>query len=136
VRDAIIEPAIGRDVLAQGTVRRPALLRQVFAIAAGSPAQIVSLQKLQGQLQDSGAIETVANYLALLGDAYLIAPLEKYSTQVLRRRASPPKLVTLNNALLSAMHPMALQTRVVSRDVSASGSKTPAWPSRSTRASK
>ena len=105
VRDAIIEPAIGRDVLAQGTVRRPALLRQVFAIAAGSPAQIVSLQKLQGQLQDSGALETVANYLALLEDAYLVAPLEKYSTQVLRRRASPPKLVMLNNALLSAMHP-------------------------------
>ena len=105
VRDAIIEPAIGRDVLAQGAVRRPALLRQVFAIAAGSPAQIVSLQKLQGQLQDSGALETVANYLALLEDAYLVAPLEKYSTQVLRCRASPPKLVTLNNALLSAMHP-------------------------------
>ena len=105
VRDAIIEPAIGRDVLAQGAVRRPALLRQVFAIAAGSPAQIVSLQKLQGQLQDSGALETVATYLALLEDAYLIAPLEKYSAQVLRRRASPPKLVTLNNALLSAMHP-------------------------------
>lgn len=105
VRDAIIEPAIGRDVLAQGAVRRPALLRQVFAIAAGSPAQIVSLQKLQGQLQDSGALETIANYLALLEDAYLVATLEKYSTQVLRRRASPPKLVTLNNALLSAMHP-------------------------------
>jgi len=105
LRDAIIEPAIGRDVLAQGAVRRPALLRQVFAIAAGSPAQIVSLQKLQGQLQDSGALETIANYLALLEDACLVATLEKYSTQVRRRRASPPKLVTLNNALLSAMHP-------------------------------
>jgi hypothetical protein len=70
VRDAIIEPAIGRDVLAMGAVRRPALLRQVFAIAAGSPAQIVSLQKMQGQLQDSGALETVAHYLALLQDAY------------------------------------------------------------------
>ena len=43
VRDAIIEPAIGRDVLAQGAVWRPALLRQVFAIAAGLHAQIVSL---------------------------------------------------------------------------------------------
>ena len=105
VRDAIIEPAIGRDVLAQGTVRRPALLRQVFAIATGSPAQIVSLQKLQGQLQGSGAIETVAHYLALLDDAYLVAPIEKYSERVLRRRAPPPKLVTLNNAILSAMHP-------------------------------
>jgi len=104
VRDAVIEPAIGRDVLALGAVRRPALLRQVFAVAAGSPAQIMSLQKLQGQLQDSGALETVAHYLGLLQDAYLVAPLEKYSTQVLRRRSAPPKLVVLNNALLAATH--------------------------------
>lgn len=36
---------------------------------------------------------------------YLIAPLEKYATQAVRRRAAPPKIVVLNNALLSAMHP-------------------------------
>jgi hypothetical protein len=47
VRDAIVEPAIGRDILALAPVRRPALLRQVFAVAAASPAQIVSLQKLR-----------------------------------------------------------------------------------------
>jgi uncharacterized protein len=105
IKDAIIDPAIGRDVLALGAVRRPALLRQVFAIAVGSPAQIVSLQKLQGQLQDKGAIETVAHYLALLEDAYLVAALERFSARAHRRRAAPPKLVTLNNALLSAMHP-------------------------------
>jgi uncharacterized protein len=105
VRDAIIEPAIGRDVLALGAVRRPALLRQVFAIAAASPAHIVSLQKMQGQLQDSGALETVAHYLALLQDAYLIASLEKHSSQTHRRRASPPKLIVLNNGILSATHP-------------------------------
>jgi uncharacterized protein len=105
IRDAIIEPAIGRDVLALGGVRRPALLRQVFAIAAGCPAQIVSLQKLQGQLQDKGALETVAHYLGLLQDAYLVAALERFSARPHRRRAAPPKLVILNNALLSAMHP-------------------------------
>src|SRR5215468_6880909 len=104
VRHAIIEPAIGRDVLALGAVRRPALLRQVFAVGVASPAQIMSLQKLQGQLQDSGALETVAHYLALLQEAYLIASLEKHSLQAHRRRASPPKLIVLNNALLSAMH--------------------------------
>lgn len=108
VKDAIIEPAIGRDVLALGAVRRPGLLRQVFAIAVASPPQIVSLQKLQGQLQDKGALETVAHYLALLQDAYLVAPLERFSERVHRRRAAPPKLVTLNNALLSAMHPDGL----------------------------
>ncbi len=66
IRDAIIEPAIGRDVLALASVRRPALLRQVFASAATMPAQIVSLQKLQGILQERGAIETVAHYIDLL----------------------------------------------------------------------
>jgi predicted AAA+ superfamily ATPase len=105
LRDAIIEPAIGRDLLALGTVRRPPLLRQVFAVAVGSPAHVISLQKMQGQLQDSGALETVAHYLTLLQDAYLVAPLEKYAAQAQRRRSAPPKLVTLNNGLLSAMHP-------------------------------
>jgi hypothetical protein len=105
VRDAIIEPAIGRDILAGGTVRRLGLLRQVFAVAATSPAQIVSLQKIQGQLHDRGALETVAHYLGLLADAYLVAPLEKFSVRPARRRAAPPKLVTLNNGILSALHP-------------------------------
>ena len=105
VRDAIIEPAIGRDLLALGAVRRPALLRQVFAVAAGSPAQIVSLQKLQGRLQDKGSLETVAHYLQLLQEAYLIAALPKFSTRVQRQRSSPPKLVALNNALLAVMEP-------------------------------
>jgi len=105
IRDAIIEPAIGRDVLAMGQVRRPALLRQVFAVAVGSAAGIVSLQKLQGQLADRGALETIAHYLELLRDAYLVAGLEKFSTRAARRRAAPAKFVTLNNALLTAMHP-------------------------------
>jgi len=101
VRDAILEPAIGRDLLALAPVRKPALLRQVFGICASSPARIVSLQKLQGQLQDSGALETIAHYLSLLEEAFLVAPLEKHSTRETRMRASPPKLVTLNNALLA-----------------------------------
>lgn len=105
VRDSIIEPAIGRDVLALGVVRRPALLRQIFAVAVASPAQIVSLQKLQGQLQDRGALETVAHYLALLEEAYLVASLQKFAQHEHRRRSAPPKLVVLNNAMLSAMHP-------------------------------
>jgi predicted AAA+ superfamily ATPase len=105
VRDAILEPAIGRDILALAAVRRPALLRQVFGVAASSPAQIVSLQKIQGQLQDAGALATIAHYLALLEEAFLVAPLPKYAKRAARRRAAPPKLVTLNNALVAVMDP-------------------------------
>ena len=105
VNDAILEPAIGRDMLALGQVRRPALLRQVFGVAASSPAQIMALQKLQGQLQDAGALETIAHYLTLLEEAFLVAAVPKYSPKSARRRASPPKLVTLNNALLAVVEP-------------------------------
>jgi predicted AAA+ superfamily ATPase len=105
VRDAIVEPAIGRDILALGNVRRPALLRQVFALAAASPAQIVSLQKLQGQLVDRGALATIAHYLELLEDAYLVAALQKHAVRPARARASPPKLVTLSNALAAVVDP-------------------------------
>jgi predicted AAA+ superfamily ATPase len=112
MRDAILEPAIGRDILALAAVRRPALLRQVFGVAASSPAQIVSLQKLQGQLQDAGALETIAHYLALLEEAFLVASVPKFSTRAARRRAAPPKLVTLNNALIAVMDPLGLAPSV------------------------
>ena len=108
VRDAIVDPAIGRDILALAAVRRPALLRQVFGVCATSPAQILSLQKIQGQLQDAGALETIAHYLALLEEAYLIAPLPKHSPSPARRRAAPPKIVALSNALLAVVDPRGI----------------------------
>lgn len=110
IRDSIIEPAIGRDLLALSAIRRPALLRQLFAVCAISPTQIVSLQKMQGQLQGDGALETLSSYLDLLAEAHLVAPLEKFSKRPLRRRSSPPKLVPLNNALITVMTPGILPT--------------------------
>jgi hypothetical protein len=106
VHNSILEPAIGRDILALAPVRKPALLRQVFAVAAASPAQIVSLQKIQGQLQDAGALETIAHYLSLLEEAYLVAPLAKYSETPARRRSVPPKLIVLSNALVTVANPL------------------------------
>jgi predicted AAA+ superfamily ATPase len=111
VRESIVEAAVGRDILALREVRRPGLLRQVFGVAATSPTQIVSLQKIQGQLRDRGALETIAHYLKLLEEAYLIAPLEKYSVRPARRRAAPPKLITLSNALLAVVDPRGIPER-------------------------
>ncbi len=108
VRDAIVEPAIGRDILALEAVRRPALLRQVFGLCCALPGQVVSLQKLQGQLQDKGALETIAHYLHLLEEAFLVTALDKFSDRPARRRAAPPQIVVLNNALLAAMDPRGI----------------------------
>lgn len=105
VRDAIVEPAVGRDLLVLGPIRKPGLLRQVFGVCIASPAQIVSLQKIQGRLTDRGALETIVHYLALLEEAFLVAALPKYARRALRRRAAPPKLVVLNQAILAAGDP-------------------------------
>jgi predicted AAA+ superfamily ATPase len=105
VREAVVEPALSRDIHDLGPVRKPALLRQVFWVAASSPAQVVALKKLQSQLEDAGSLETIASYLDLLERAYLVAHIDKFSTRAARRRAAPPKLVTLNQALLAVADP-------------------------------
>lgn len=105
VLDSIIEPAIGRDLMSASPIRKPALLRQLVTVCAGLPAQIVSLQKLQGQLRDAGALETVAQYLRLLEEAFLVAPVPKYSPSVQRQRAAPPKTVLQSNALPAVLDP-------------------------------
>jgi predicted AAA+ superfamily ATPase len=102
LRDSIIDPAIGRDLLMLEQIRKPALLRQIFAVCAGHPSQILSLTKMAGVIGDSGTIETLAHYLSLLEEAYLVSPIRKYSGRELRRRASPPKVVPLSNAFLAA----------------------------------
>jgi predicted AAA+ superfamily ATPase len=102
VHDSIIDPAVGRDLLALEMVRKPSLLRQVFAVCIGHPAEVVSLTKLAGLLAERGALTTISHYLDLLGEAYLVTALRKFSQAEVRRRASPPKLVPMNNAFVTA----------------------------------
>jgi predicted AAA+ superfamily ATPase len=102
MRDSIIDPAVGRDILSLEPVRKPALLRQVFAVCVGHPAEIVSLNKIAGAIADAGTLETISHYLALLGEAYLVSALPKYAANEVRRRASAPKLIPMSNAFLAA----------------------------------
>jgi len=60
-----------------------------------------------GQLQDAGSTVTLAHYLQLLQGAGLVAGLAKYSGREVRQRASSPKLLVLNTALMSAMSGMS-----------------------------
>lgn len=48
------------------------------------------------------AYTTLANYLGLLEDVWLATGLQKYSGSVARKRASSPKLLVLDTALMSA----------------------------------
>lgn len=102
VNDSLIETVLARDVLQMQTVQKPALLRQLFALAAHHPAQVLSYNKMLGQLQDAGNTVTLSGYLQLLETAFLASGLQAFSKGVARQRASSPKLVLWNNALVSA----------------------------------
>jgi predicted AAA+ superfamily ATPase len=103
VATSLVEAVLGRDVLQLARVSRPALLRQLYMMATRVPAQILSFNKMLGQLQDAGNTVTLAGYLELLGSAFLLSGLNQYSGGVLRVRASSPKLVFWNNALINSV---------------------------------
>lgn len=103
VRDSIIETVVGKDVLLMSPVQKPALLRQVLGVACAHPAQIMSYQKMMGQLSDAGNTTTIAHYLHLLSAAYILSTLQRWSGNKLRLRGSIPKLILRDNSLANAM---------------------------------
>jgi len=102
MRESIVEPVLGRDI--QGAVRidKPALFRRSLEVAMNYPAQVISLQKFLGQLQEGGNVSTLKYYLELLEGAFLLKVLPKYSRGFATTRASSPKLLPLAPALVHA----------------------------------
>lgn len=99
---SLIQPNIEKDILQMTRVEKPALLKQLFELGSRYSGQIISYTKLQGRLQDAGNTTTLAHYLDLLSQSGLLAGLNKYAGQVVRQRASKPKLMVLNTALMTA----------------------------------
>jgi predicted AAA+ superfamily ATPase len=108
ILDALIETTIARDVLLMTRVDKPALLRRLFQLGCTYSGQVLSYQKMLGQLQEAGNTTTLAHYLELLAGAGMLTGLAKFSAERVRQRASSPKLQVLNTALLSAQAPLAL----------------------------
>jgi predicted AAA+ superfamily ATPase len=102
VRRSLVESSISKDILMMTRVDKPMLLERLFDIGCRYSSQILSLSKVQGELQESGNLTTLSWYLTLLREAGLLSGLEKYAADIIRKRASKPKFQVHNNALLSA----------------------------------
>jgi predicted AAA+ superfamily ATPase len=100
---SIVESVLSRDILMLTRVDKPALLRRLFLLATEYSGQLLSYQKMTGQLQDAGNTTTLAHYLDLLNQAYLMIGLKKFEGRKPRLRSSSPKLQTHNNALMAAI---------------------------------
>ena len=103
VRNALIESTISKDILMLTRISKPALMRQVFEMGVHYSAQILSFNKMLGQLQDAGNTTTIAHYLRILDTAGLITGITKYYTEKYREKTSSPKWQVRNTALISAL---------------------------------
>lgn len=102
VQQSLIETSISKDILMLTRVDKPALMKRLFEMGCLYSGQILSYTKMLGQLQDAGNTTTLSQYLNLLDTAGLLGGLEKYSKDIIRKRASSPKFQVHNTALISA----------------------------------
>jgi hypothetical protein len=116
ILDSLVETTISRDILLLTRVDKPALLRQLFHLGCDYSGQVLSYQKMVGQLQDAGNTTTLAHYLELLSGAGMLTGLAKFMAGRVRQRASSPKLQVLNTALMSALSPLDLDAARRDRD--------------------
>jgi predicted AAA+ superfamily ATPase len=103
ISDAFIESIIAKDVIQLQPITKPTLMRHLFGLAATFPAQILSYNKMLGQLQEAGNTTTLAQYLRMLETAYIVSGLELFSKGQIRRRGSSPKFILWNNALINGL---------------------------------
>ena len=102
IKDSLVAPAIEKDVIMTSNIYKPALMKQLFELGCSYSAEILSLTKLMGQLQDAGNVTTLAGYLEILKECALLTALQKYAKDDARKRGSIPKYQVYNNALLTA----------------------------------
>lgn len=102
IKDSLVAPAIEKDVIMTSNIYKPVLMKQLFELGCGYSAEILSLTKLMGQLQDAGNVTTLASYLEILNECTLLTALQKYASDDARKRGSVPKYQVYNNALLTA----------------------------------
>lgn len=103
ITDSLIETTMSRDILLLTRVDKPALLRRLFHLGCEYSGQVISFQKMVGQLQEAGNTTTLAHYLDLLSGAGLLTGLSKFAGQQVRQRGSSPKLMVFNTALITAL---------------------------------
>lgn len=101
ISGAVVDATINKDILIDTPINKPALLRRTFELSSAYSGKILSLTKMLGSLQDAGNTVTLAGYINILSDSGLVAGLQKYSSDLARRRASIPKYQVFNNSLMS-----------------------------------
>lgn len=110
IKDSLVAPAIEKDVIMTSNIYKPVLMKQLFELGCKYSAEMLSLTKMLGLLQDAGNATTLANYLEILNQCHLLTALQKYARDDARKYKSIPKYQVYNNALMTAYKGRSFET--------------------------
>jgi predicted AAA+ superfamily ATPase len=116
IQQSLIETSISKDILMLTRVDKPALMKRLFELGCLYSGQVLSYNKMLGQLQDIGNTTTLSHYLELLDTAGLLAGIEKFSATAIRKKSSSPKFQVHNTALISAQRSETFQDIIARPD--------------------
>lgn len=102
IQSSIIDAVIKKDILQLTRVLKPSLLENLFYLGCQYSGQILSFNKIVGQLLDAGNTTTLTHYLSLLESSGMLSGIEKYSGGYLNRRNSIPKFMVQNTAFVGS----------------------------------
>lgn len=109
IRNSIIETTISKDILQLTTIQKPALLKNLFELACIHNGEILSYNKLLGQLTDAGNTTTLSHYAELLDNIWMLTGLQKFSGSKINSKSSTPKWIVYNSALTSAYNELSFK---------------------------
>lgn len=109
IRNSIIETTISKDILQLTTIQKPALLKNLFELACIYNGEILSYNKLLGQLTDAGNTTTLSHYAELLDNIWMLTGLQKFSGSKIKSKSSTPKWIVYNSALTSAYNELSFK---------------------------
>jgi predicted AAA+ superfamily ATPase len=115
--DSIIETTVSKDILSLSNVQKPALLKKLFELGCTYSGQILSYNKILGQLSDAGNTTTLAHYQTLLDNVWFLSGLQKFSKSNTSVRSSIPKWIVYNTSFLSIYSGSTMESAVNSIDI-------------------
>ncbi|MCP1663149.1 MULTISPECIES: ATP-binding protein [Methanocalculus] len=93
---------IARDIIYRNPVKNPGMVTELAIHLLGNISREFTLSKLHKKFSAIGSKTTIASYLNLLEDAYIIFTLPRFSYSQKSRQINPRKAYAIDNGLIHA----------------------------------
>ncbi|HUF37958.1 MAG TPA: ATP-binding protein [Anaerolineales bacterium] len=99
---SLYDDVLYRDIAARYRLEAVSALRELAFYLFSNPANLVSYNKLKGQL-NLGSVNTVSSYIEYLENSWLIFTLNVYAFSVKRQQVAPKKVYTIDTGMVNSV---------------------------------